>query len=308
VSKVVTNVVHRGDCLEIMRTMPDSCIDLIATDPPYYRVKGEWWNRQWDTRTGFLAWIGQLCEQWRRILRPNGSLYVFASPQMRAHVEVEVGKWFNCLPTVTWVKAEGWHKKTCKADVRAYLPQTEAIIFAEQGLDGVCEPVRQYLVSERDRAGWTTRRVAEAFQQKTGSRTVTGMAGHWFGRVQWRLPTRENYQWLRALFNNANGGDYLRREYDDLRRPFSVTADVPYTDVWNFPTVQAYPGKHPCEKPAALARHIVQSSSRVGATVLDCFAGSGVICCAAQELGRAYIGIEIDRKWAEIARARLAGN
>ena len=41
-------------------------------------------------------------------------------------------------------------------------------------------PIRAYLAAERDRAGFTTRRVAEAFQVKSSSRTVTGMAGHWF--------------------------------------------------------------------------------------------------------------------------------
>jgi len=149
--------------------------------------------------------------------------------------------------------------------------------------------------------------VAEAFQLKSGSRTVTGMAGHWFGQVQLALPTEENYVWLRGLF----AGDYLRREYEDLRReyedlrreyedlrrPFSVTPDVPYTDVWDFPTVGAYDGKHPCEKPLKMIEHIVKVSSKPGATVLDCFAGSGVVGTAARNFGRKAILCEIDSGW-----------
>jgi len=180
----------------------------------------------------------------------------------------------------------------------------------------VFEPLRAYLDGERERAGFTVRQVAEAFQKKTGSRTVTGMAGHWFTSVQWTLPTEENYNWLRGLF----AGDYLRREYETLRtqyeslrtqyetlrRPFSVTADVPYTDVWDFATVQARKGKHVCEKPLPLMLHIVRSSTREGATVLDCFSGSASTGEACLRLGRNFVGVEKDLHWVEEGRKRLA--
>src|SRR5574343_436437 len=29
------NKIHQGDCLEILRLMPDECVDLVFTDPPY---------------------------------------------------------------------------------------------------------------------------------------------------------------------------------------------------------------------------------------------------------------------------------
>ena len=71
-----------GDCLELMRAMPANSVDLIATDPPYFKVKGDAWDNQWATPAAFLAWFDLLAEQWQRILRPNGSLYVFAWQKM----------------------------------------------------------------------------------------------------------------------------------------------------------------------------------------------------------------------------------
>jgi site-specific DNA-methyltransferase (adenine-specific) len=330
-------MIHVGDCLEVMRGMTDNLADAVVTDPPYFRVKNEKWDRQWDDADKFIAWIGELCEQWQRLLKPNGSLYCFASPKMAARVEAEIGRRFSVLNQIVWNKAgdsgmggQGRHRVACKEAFRAYFPATERISFAEhyspdnmaKGEAGyaakrdelrgfVFEPLRVYLAGERDRAGWTTRQVAERYQKKTGSRTVTGMAGHWFGRSQWELPTAENYQWLRDLFN-TNGGEYLRREYkdlrreyEDLRRPFSVTADVPYTDVWTFPTVQAYKGKHPCEKPLAMMEHIIAASTKPGAAVLDCFAGSGTTGVACARLGREFIGIECNPKYVAIAERRI---
>ena len=94
------------------------------------------------------------------------------------------------------------------------------------------------------------------------------------------------------------------REYEDLRRPFNVSDNVPYTDVWTFDTVQGYNGKHPCEKPYALIEHIISASSRPGAIVLDACAGTGVVGVVAECLGRNSILIEKDSHWYHYALER----
>jgi site-specific DNA-methyltransferase (adenine-specific) len=330
---MTTTTLHHGDCLEVMKTLPEAIVDLILTDPPYFRVKDEPWDRQWDNADAFLAWMGTLCEEWRRLLKPNGSLYVFASPRMAARVECEVAKWFNVLGHVVWSKAEQGHsgKQACKEDLRAFWPASERIIFAEHaGADSmamgesgyaaqcenlrgfVFEPLRAYLADEWTRAGLK-------FAEANEACGTASMAGHYFARSQWALPTEEHYAALQR-YANRHGGDFLRREYEDLRReyedirreyedlrrPFAVSADVPYTDVWTFATVPDYPGKHPCEKPQALLRHIIAASSRPGAVVLDCFAGTGSTGIACAALHRDAILIELDAEYVRRGRERLA--
>jgi adenine-specific DNA-methyltransferase len=315
-----------------MGSLPESSVDLIVADPPYHRVKGEAWDRQWKTDADYLAWVGRLCEGWRRVLKPNGSLYVFASPRMAARVECKVGEWFEVLNRITWRKDCGWAGRQCKEEMRAFWPASEALVFAEHfGADShakgesgygsecdrlrgfVFEPLRAYLDGERKRAGIDR---ADCNAACGFSRSAGGMASrHYFSRSQWALPTREHYAALRRLFNGKAGapGEHLRREYEDLRReyedlrrPFAVSADVPYTDVWDFPTVQHYPGKHPCEKPAALLRHVVTASSRPGAVVLDPFMGGGSLGAVCRDAGRRYIGIEMDPHWYAVATRRVA--
>ena len=338
-------VIFLGDCLSAMAEMPANSVDLILTDPPYFKVKNEAWDRQWETPDGFIVWIGQLCAEWQRILKPNGSLYVFASPQMSARVEIEIGRWFNILNRITWrkppfsTKAEMFRKE----DLRGFFPASESIVFAEHfGADNIAkgeagytakcdelrgfvfEPLRAYLDGERKRAGIDK---ADCNAACGFTRTAGGMASrHYFSRSQWCLPTAEHYEAMRSLFNES-GGDYLpkphgelrreyefltreyedlRREYEDLRRPFSVTPKVPYTDVWDFKTVQDYPGKHPCEKPAAMLRHIVNASSRPGAVVLDCFMGTGSTAVVCKQTGREFVGMDTGEAYLEIAAKRLA--
>jgi len=336
-----------GDALVEMGKMEDGSVDLILTDPPYFRVKGEAWDRQWDSPDKFIAWLGQFCDQWYRLLKPNGSLYCFASPKMAAKVEVEISRRFNVLNTITWAKppfstkAEMFDKDT----LRSFFPSSERIIFAEHyGADGmakgesgwgakcdelrgfVFEPLRLYLEGERLRAGIDK----AAINQACGfSPTPGGMASrHYFSRSQWCLPTAEHYAAMQGLFNREgikpappyedyheaprsrfekNGADYdyLRADYEELRRPFFASPDAPYTDVWNFKTVSSYPGKHPCEKPLDMLGHIIRISSRPGAVVLDCFMGSGSTLLAAKHLDRHFIGIDQDPRWTALARRRI---
>lgn len=63
--------------------------------------------------------------------------------------------------------------------------------------------------------------------------------------------------------------------------------------------------RHPTEKPVPLMRMLVESSSLVGETVLDPFAGCGSTLVAAVLAGRRTVGVELDERYAETAAKRL---
>lgn len=62
---------------------------------------------------------------------------------------------------------------------------------------------------------------------------------------------------------------------------------------------------HPTQKPVALMRWIIERWSKPGDLILDPYMGSGPIAQACSELGRHYIGIELDEQYCEIAVKRL---
>lgn len=303
---------HNSDALEVMKSLPDNSVSLIATDPPYYKVKDEPWDNQWETPENFLSWMDLLAKEWQRILKPNGSLYVFASPQMSARVEVLLSNRFNVLNNIRWVKDMGWHQKTDKEIIRGYLSPWEAVIFCEHyGSDNIAkgeagyeaksddlrgfvfESLRSYLDGEREKSGKTRTQVDKFLGNQ--------MSGHYFSSVQWVLPTQENYEKLQEFLY-----PHLRQEYEHLRRPFNSSADVDVVDVWKFPTVQGYSGKHPCEKPVAMMEHIVSMSSNPDEIVLDCFMGTGATGAACGRLHRQFIGIEKSDLYFRKAHRRIA--
>lgn len=338
VEQVGDFTLYCGVVEDLLPTLPNASVQLIIADPPFCNYKTAYagekltWDRQWPTREAYLSWLRGIAKEWQRVLTPNGSLYCFASPQMAAWVEVTLSETFHILNRITWrkppysTKAEMFEKDA----MRQFFPASEAILFAEQYgsdsphanamIDGnhtywsACERTKatifgDYLLAEMTRAQVTRQEITDLFPSRTGQRT--GCLSNWL--LGYNIPTREQYDRMRVYLNTRNGShDYLRREYEDLRReyedlrrPFTVSPDVPYVDVWDFKTVQAHPSKHPCEKPLALMRHMVNCSSRKGDTVLDAFMGSGATLEAAQQCGRRGIGIEQDPHWWRRAGRRL---
>ncbi len=323
-------LVH-ADCLTYLQTMPDNSVDLILTDPPYFQVKRNAWDNQWPDVASYLAWLDEVLMQLWRVLKPSGSLYLFCGSKLASDTELLVRQRFEVLSHIVWAKPSGPWRRMHKPDLRRFFPSTERIIFAghydadgfAKGCSGyaikckelkqnVFEPLMSYFIEARQTLGITAKEINQA--------TGTKMCSHWFSRSQWKLPDRAQYQKLQRLFNRKNqvlnkthhqlteeytalhehyqllvrDYDELKAEYEHLRRPFSVTKDVPYTDVWSFAPVEYYPGKHPCEKPQALLDHIIKSSSRENDVVLDVFMGSGSTGKAAIGLGRRFVGVEME--------------
>ena len=61
---------YNGDCLELMKNIPDGSVDLVLTDPPYGTTACKW-----DSVIPFEP----MWEQLNRIIKPNGAICLFGS-------------------------------------------------------------------------------------------------------------------------------------------------------------------------------------------------------------------------------------
>lgn len=98
----------------------------------------------------------------------------------------------------------------------------------------------------------------------------------------------------------------VRNEAGDLI--YDTYADEKVDDVWELPYIGATAKErlgYPTQKPLALMRRIIESSSNPGDLVLDPFCGCGTTIDAAQELGRRWIGIDITHLAIGLIRHRL---
>ncbi len=304
------HIILQGDSLELLKRIPDRSISLILTDPPYHSTK----KRSIAGDTGFardedyIAWMRRYAAEWKRVLKYSGSIFCFCSTAMSAQLQAMFSGYFHMLSEITWTKPnapgfDGWKQKMKKEALRQRYPYSERILFMESAADGGTNAgyFGSRLAAWRKEAGMSTRQLAEQIDAY-GNENHGGAIANWEkGRY---VPGKEQYARLKAVLESA--GVQGIPDYDDIIRPFNVSGDVEFTDVWTYENVRPHKGKHPAEKPVDLLEHAITAATNEGDIVLDCFAGSGSAGVAAANLGRRSILMELDASWCAYARDCVA--
>lgn len=296
-------LVAKGDSLSLLRCCPDHSVSLVLTDPPYHATKKR--NIYGDTTFAedehYLEWMEEYAKEWRRVLTFNGSLFCFCDTSMAARLEVMLAKQFNMLSHIVWTKPndpgfDGWKGKMKKEALRQFYPHSERLLFAEPATEGNLfrSPFGQLLREARQQAGLS-------MHQLTGMIGAHGAINHGGAVSNWEAgrntPSKEQYEKLREALS-INGNVKRLPAYEDAIRVFDMDKTRQFTDVWDFPSVRPYKGKHPAEKPLELLEHAISATTRPGDIVLDCFGGSGNTGVASLRLDRRTVVMEIESKWA----------
>ena len=95
-SKLEINSVYQGDCLKLMKDIPDGSIDMILADLPYGTTACKW-----DTIIPFEP----LWEQYERIIKPNGAIVLTASQPFTSALVMSNPKMFRY--SWVWEKQQG---------------------------------------------------------------------------------------------------------------------------------------------------------------------------------------------------------
>ena len=303
-------IIAEGDSLGLLQRMPSHSISLILTDPPYHATKKRniYGDTHFEEDRHYLEWIEQYSLEWRRVLRPNGSLFCFCDSSMSARLEVMLSKQFNVLSHVVWTKPndpgfDGWKGKMKKEALRQWYPHSERILFAEPAVEGNLyrSPFAQFLRNARKQAGLSQHELT-AMIGAYGKVNHGGAVSNWeAGR---NTPSREQYEKICSAILSTGKVKWMP-PYEDIIRVFTMDATKEFTDVWTFPSVRPYKGKHPAEKPLSLLAHAIEATTFSGDIILDCFAGSGSTAVAALSLGRRTISMEIDSHWVSVIATRL---
>ena len=307
-----------GDCLELMKDIPDGSIDLVLTDPPYGTVKNlgkgkiaqengyrdYGWDEIIDTEKMF--------QEIARVLRPNGKAILFSQEPYTSHIIT------NQIPSLpfsyraVWVKNVFGNKFTCnKAMVNLF---EDICIFSKLGHDYSGEnPLREYFKLVLDFIGAKS---CKEINAKLGHRRAEHsfyVTGNGNGSTQFLLCTEKTYQELIEVFGIDKMQGFI--EYAELRKTQDEYTQK-YASVFNLwqggkskSNVLEYKkdndGYHPTQKPVKLLEDLIQTYSNVGNTVLDFTMGSGSTGVSCVNTGRNFIGIELDEGYFQIAKERI---
>lgn len=129
------NKVIQGDCLEVMKDIPDKSIGCIITDPPY----GMNYQSSWRTATKQFAkitndtnidWFPEFIKECYRVLKDNSHIYIFCNDyNISKFRDLQEQAGFKNKRTLVWVK----NNHTSGDLLGDYANKTEFINYAQKG-------------------------------------------------------------------------------------------------------------------------------------------------------------------------------
>jgi len=256
---------YLGDCLDAMKEIPDGSVDLTVTSPPYDNLRSYNGN---NDQWGEHVWKAVLSELYRVTKDGGVVVWVVGDATIKGS---ETGTSFK---QALWAMECGF----CLADTMIYEKTDSAF-------------------------------------PRHGHKKYPGSFEYMFvfckGKIATFNPIKDR---LNKLFGRAMTGTV--RQSDGTTKPSrakgkSVAEFGSRTNLWGYSTgfnkstTHKNAFKHPAIFPEALAKDHISSWSNKNETILDPFMGSGTTGVAANNLGRKFIGIELDEEYFKIACKRI---
>ena len=91
----MVNLLH-GDCLEIMKDIPNGSVDMILCDLPYGTTRNKW-----DS----IIPLNKLWKEYKRIIKNNGAIVLFSAEPFTTHLIASNIQWFRY--DLIWIKNQG---------------------------------------------------------------------------------------------------------------------------------------------------------------------------------------------------------
>lgn len=270
-----------GDALEQLRTLPAGSVDCIVTSPPYYGLRDYGTPGQYGleaTPAAYVETMRVLFAEARRVLADDGTL------------------WLNLGDSYSNPSSSGTVGAT--AVVRA----TRAGV--QQRASGGDRPPKSLLMIPE--------RVALALQDDgwiLRNKIVWTKTDAMPESVRDRLARKHETVYL---FSKSQRYHF---DLDAIREPQAASTQARSDrvlgatrnpgDVWAYPLAH-FPGAHFAVFPIDLPLRCIKAGCKPGGTVLDPFSGSGTTGAAARQLGRCYVGIDLNPAYHDLARERFA--
>lgn len=124
-------IIH-GEMMEALATMQPNLFQAIIADPPYFQVLlDQDWDNKWKSADDYLDWTYHWVKQCKRVLKPDGLLYIFGQLGKREHVWLHMcsmlAKEMQFHDMIIWDRVVGYNER-----YDSFTPQYEMILVLRQ--------------------------------------------------------------------------------------------------------------------------------------------------------------------------------
>lgn len=245
----------------------------------------------------YLIYMSYRLFEMKRILKPTGSLYLHCDPNASHYIKVIMDGVFGHQ---SFRNEIAWQRTGAHNDAKRYGAISDRLLFYTKANKWTWNP--QYTKYAPEYVKERYRYVEEGTERLFWPNQMTG-AGQGPARMiggQLREPprgrhwayTQEDIDRLEredSIYWSSNGLPYIKSYFDERK-------GRPLQDVWT-DVVMSKSGKerlgYPTQKPIALLKRVIESSSNPGDVIFDPFCGCGTAVYAAHLTGRKWIGCDI---------------
>lgn len=278
----------KGDCLDLMKEIPDGSIDLVLTDPPYVRMVNQKWDNMSDSEA--QNFYKKVFSEVHRILRFGGRCLMFGSNDT-------LGFYYQnskLLNRELLVVEKDVKKVSAGRNTKQYKQHVNCTEYVFVATKYAREYVRDVLLSAKDNTSLSSKEINELLGVKSNG---GGMWSIYTGNNKCnQVPTKEQWLKFKSIFK-------LLPDYNTFEEVFNNGMSMGNVlKGYNFITK---PRLHPTQKPVDLLEYLIKTYTNENETVLDFTMGSGSTGIACINTNRNFIGIEMDDNYFNIAEKRI---
>ena len=246
-NKFVNRIIE-GNCLEVLKKIPDASIDMTFADPPFNL--GKKYNHYEDSKEkqDYSNWCNDWMDEMVRVTKPTGAIFVHNIPRWLSCFTEHLNKIAYFRHWIAWDSGGAPMGKTL-------LPNHYGILYYTKS----------------------------------------------------KSPKDFKFYDIRHPHPRCRSCDEFLKDYGGKKAQAHGLGPL-LSDVWN--DIHRIRHKkrrdeHPCQLPVPLLERLILMTTDEGDIVLDPFMGTGTTAVAAKQLGRRYIGIEIDSNYVSIAEKNI---
>lgn len=285
------NKIILGECIDIMSSIDDLSIDLVVSDPPYWKVVNEKWDNLWKTEEEYVEWSIKWMTEVSRILRYGGSFYLFGYFRTLSLLVPHL-KSLGLELRQQIIIDKGMRSVSGRAtkNYKMFPNTTESALLIIKDNKKFIKPYLKNLQEEK---------------KLTNNEVNLKLGTSSNGGGMWSIYTGKN---VCEQFPTKNAWSKLQKalefdlDYTKIAQTFNIQMGL--SDVWTDINFYEEDRIHPTQKPLKLIERLILTSSNVGDIVLDPFGGSASTAIASQKNGRDFIVIEIDKGYYETSLER----
>ena len=298
-----------GDAAEQLKTLPQECVNMCVTSPPYYGLRDYGEQGQIgieQTPDEYIARLVKVFDEVYRVLAKDGTLWLNIGDSyagsgkgpmtltadgknkdvfdMRNRIYEVPKSWSGIKPKdligIPWMLAfalreRGWY---LRSDIIWYKKNC----LPESAKD---RPTKTYehifLLAKARQYYFDYRAIQEPIKEVSRQRYKRGRSAN-------------------SKYVGQQGITQVREDFSDFDQQFRRKRDV-----WEVSTNTYKMDEHFAMFPERLIEPCILAGSKVGGVVLDPFFGSGTTGAVAKRFGRDFIGIDLNARYLEKAKERI---